>query len=166
MPSQGTQCTHFPLVHPSASVLLPELSCFWQLVSITRSSCAGRSYFPDSMKLLFLAEEKQLLSRETKLARLGSAVLWLLFLRLLPCTMMALSCRFTWQKITVPHSEGKHNILFFLTFSLYSTADTAARLSLCRGWVYAPNSCFRRFLFCLFWNGDNIFHNAERSNMH
>lgn len=81
MPSQGTQCTHFPLVHPSASVLLPELSCFWQLVSITRSSCAGRSYFPDSMKLLFLAEEKQLLSRETKLARLGSAVLWLLFLR-------------------------------------------------------------------------------------
>lgn len=81
MPSQGTQCTHFPLVHPSASVLLPELSCFWQLASITRSSCAGRSYFPDSMKLLFLAEEKQLLSRETKLARLGSAVLWLLFLR-------------------------------------------------------------------------------------
>lgn len=41
-----------------------------------KESCTGRSYFPKSMKLLFLAEKKQLLSRQTKLARLCSALLW------------------------------------------------------------------------------------------
>lgn len=127
------------LVSHSASVLLPELCCFWQLVSITRSPCTGRSYFPDSTKLLFLAEEKQLLSRETKLARLSSALF---------CYFSDCFNALCWFSHAGSHGKRSqfHTVkwstkfLFFLTFSLSSTADTAARLSLCRGWVYAPNS--------------------------
>lgn len=132
MPSQGTQCTPFPIVHPSASVLLPELSCFWQLVSITRSPCTGRSYFAKSMKLLFLAEKKQLLSRKTKLARLCSALLWTT-----SSQIVSMHCLGSIMQVHMArdHSStqwsGAQN--FVLRFSLFSTAHAATRLSLCRG---------------------------------
>lgn len=128
--------------------------------------CTGRSYFTESMKLLFLAEKKQLLSRQTKLARLCSALLWTDSSQIasMHCLGSLMLVRMAGDHSSTQWSEAQNFVLSY-TLTVFDSTHSSHIISV-QGVGVCSKLCFRtrlRLIPCFFWNGDNVFHNAERS---